>query len=423
MPDSAPPDALAESGPIPSDYGPAKLRIALTSDPELPVPPKLYGGIERIIDMLARGLVARGHEVTVFAHHNSSTAGRLISWPGRSSRSPTDTARNAAVLAREALSGRFDLIHSFSRIAYLSPLLPLSIPKIMTYQRAISPRTTRWGLALSRGTLSFTAISDWMMRDVSTVGRWAMVPNGVSLDVYEFAPVVSSDAPLVFLGRVEEIKGQLQREMGLVPIRVLRERRASFVPVHAYDETGSLRYGTAGYLGGGYFITVKHGVLALDDARGDRQIKSVKIVYDGKEIAAAVIDSGHADIEVHPGDWAILKVRAEIDLPPLHVDVKYPYDFADPIFRLGNDYSKGIIVSTGYVGQRMDSGLISCLTDGHPGVSGGGVLDVNGNLVGIPIGRMDGDYRFSFILPLRAEMFRKVPDLSESLRGEILVTD
>jgi len=27
--------------------------------------------------------------------------------------------------------------------------------------------------------------------------------------------------------------------------------------------------------------------------------------------------------------------------------------------------------------------------------------------VGIPIGRMQGDYRFSFILPLRAEMFRK----------------
>ena len=91
---------------------------------------------------------------------------------------------------------------------------------------------------------------------------------------------------------VEEIKGQLQREMGLVPIRVLRERRASFVPVHAYDESGSLRYGTAGYLGGGYFITVKHGVLALDGARSDRRIESVKIVHDGKEIAATVVDSG-----------------------------------------------------------------------------------------------------------------------------------
>ena len=33
-------------------------------------------------------------------------------------------------------------------------------------------------------------------------------------------------------------------------------------------------------------------------------------------------------------------------------------------------------------------------------------------LVGIPIGRMQGDYRFSFILPLRAEMFRKVPHLN-----------
>jgi S1-C subfamily serine protease len=222
---------------------------------------------------------------------------------------------------------------------------------------------------------------------------------------------------------VEEIKGQLQREMGLVPIRVLRERRGSFVPVHAYDESGNLRYGTAGYLGDGYFITVKHGVLALDDAREERRIKSVTILHRGKEVTAAVVDSGSADVEVHSGDWAILKVREDVDLPALQVDVTYPYDFADPIFRLGNDYSKGIIVSTGYVGQWMESGLVSCLTDGHPGVSGGGVLDVKGNLVGIPVGRMDGDYRFSFILPLRAEMFRKVPAVVASLAQETVVTN
>jgi hypothetical protein len=221
---------------------------------------------------------------------------------------------------------------------------------------------------------------------------------------------------------VEEIKGQLQREMGLVPIRVLRERGASFVQVHAYDQHGGLRYGTAGYLGGGYFITVKHGVLALKSAGGGRRIKSVKIVHDRKELSAEVIDSGTADVEVHSGDWAILKVEGDLDLPPLQIDVTYPYDFAEPIFRLGNDYSKGIIVSTGYVGQRMDSGLVSCLTDGHPGVSGGGVLDGKGNLVGIPIGRLEGDFRFSFILPLRAEMFRKVPDIAASLRAADLVS-
>ena len=71
----------------------------------------------------------------------------------------------------------------------------------------------------------------------------------------------------------------------------------------------------------------------------------------------------------------------------------------------------GIILSTGYVGQKTPNNLVTCLTDGHPGVSGGGVLNQQGDLVGIPIGRMQGDYRFSFILPLRAEMFRKVPGI------------
>ena len=98
-----------------------------------------------------------------------------------------------------------------------------------------------------------------------------------------------------------------------------------------------------------------------------------------------------------------------MNLPALHVNIAFPYEFADPIFRMGNDYSKGIILATGYVGQRISNGLVTCLTDGHPGVSGGGVLDQHGQLVGIPIGRMQGDFRFSFILPLRREMFRKVP--------------
>ena len=62
---------------------------------------------------------------------------------------------------------------------------------------------------------------------------------------------------------------------------------------------------------------------------------------------------------------------------------------------------------------------MTCLTDGHPGVSGGGVLDQNGNLVGIPIGRMEADYRFSFILPLRAEMFRKVPGFTNGAPGPV----
>ena len=210
---------------------------------------------------------------------------------------------------------------------------------------------------------------------------------------------------------VAEIKEQLQTEMGLVPVHLLRDRRSSFVELYSYDNLGKTNYGTAGYLGNGYFITVKHAVVALrdeDDRQSSRRIQSVKVVYRGKEIPAKVVDTGDADVEVHNGDWAILKTK-DLDLPALRVDAAFAYDFAEPIFRLGNDYSKGIILSTGYVGQKTDNGLVTCLTDGHPGVSGGGVLDQRGNLVGIPIGRMQGDYRFSFILPIRAEMLRKLP--------------
>lgn len=231
-----------------------------------------------------------------------------------------------------------------------------------------------------------------------TAGR-AVASNSTPLDADAQAKMIA------------EIKKQLQTEMGLVPLTLLRERRSSFVELYATDSSEKTNYGTAGYLGHGYFITVKHAVVALndeDDRPSTRRIVSIKVMYQGKEIPARLVDSGDADVEVHPGDWAIIKTR-DLDLPPLRVNTAFSYDFADPIFRLGNDYSKGIILSTGYVGQRTSNGLVTCLTDGHPGVSGGGVIDQSGDLVGIPIGRMQGDYRFSFILPIRPEMLRHVP--------------
>jgi S1-C subfamily serine protease len=213
---------------------------------------------------------------------------------------------------------------------------------------------------------------------------------------------------------VADVKRQLTDEMGLLPLNLLRDRRESFVELYSYDDRGSSSYGTAGYLGNGYFITVKHGVVALgqEGLANPRRIVSVKLMHKGRMIPARVVDAGDAQVEVDPGDWAIVKVKETIDLPALNLNLGFGFDFADPIFRLGNDYSKGIILSTGYVGQKTPNKLVTCLTDGHPGVSGGGVLNKDGELVGIPIGRMQGDYRFSFILPLRPEMFRKVDHLN-----------
>jgi hypothetical protein len=276
----------------------------------------------------------------------------------------------------------------------------------------ITQRQMRAQLAANDARL--TALRDEMARSILEMRGGIPVASGTKGDGTGDVVAAAGDAQSAI---VDEIKRQLQSEMGLFPVRLLRDRKESFVELNAYDNFGKTNYGTAGYLGGGYFITVKHGVIALDepsDGQEARRITGIKIRYKGKDLNARVVDSGNANIEVHPGDWAIIKVNQELDLPALKIDTAYAYDFAEPIFRLGNDYSKGIILSTGYIGQRTSNGLVTCLTDGHPGVSGGGVLNQDGSLVGIPIGRMQGDYRFSFILPVRPEMFRKVPGLVQT---------
>lgn len=212
------------------------MRIALTADPELPVPPKLYGGIERVVDMLVRGLVARGHDVTLFAHPQSDVPCRIVRYQGGSSLSRSDTVRNALTVTSGVISGRFDLVHSFGRIAYLLPLLPLRIPKLMTYQREVTPRSVKWGNRLSRGTLHFSAISSWMMQDTRHLADWHLVYNGVPMDVYDFCPAVPDDAPLVFLGRIEHIKGthlaiEIARRSGrrvVIAGNIPREHQAYF---------------------------------------------------------------------------------------------------------------------------------------------------------------------------------------------------
>lgn len=183
------------------------MRIAITVDPEIPVPPKHYGGIERIVDLLARGLVREGHDVTLFAHPASLSAGRLIPFSGSSSSSPFDTVKNIATFTRSVATDGFDVVHCFSRLNYLLPILPLRVPKVMTYQRAITRRSILLGTRLSRGTLHFTAISKHIMKSVADVGSWHLVPNCTSLERYKYRADLENDAPLMFLGRIEEIKG------------------------------------------------------------------------------------------------------------------------------------------------------------------------------------------------------------------------
>lgn len=185
------------------------LRIAMTVDPEIPVPPLKYGGIERIVDMLVRELQRRGHEVHLFANGQSTIRTNLVPFPGRNSGSLSATIKNTACLwnyTRKA--GPFDVIHSFARLIFLLPLFASRIPKIQSYQRYISPRSVRLGARLGRKALAFTTCSTANAQPVRDLGgRWEIIYNGVDTAKYTFAAGVSPDAPLVFLSRVERIKG------------------------------------------------------------------------------------------------------------------------------------------------------------------------------------------------------------------------
>jgi glycosyltransferase involved in cell wall biosynthesis len=228
------------------------MRILITADPELPVPPKLYGGIERIVDILVRELRARNHEVALMAHRQSTVAAtRLFAWPGLRSQYRWDMLRNTFALWRAARRFKPDVLHSFSRMAYLLPLMltqgkkqkvengkqrtedrrqmsglisdlppgrrPLraggrpptsGLRLLMSYQRKPTERQVARAVKLAGQNLAFTGCSEHICREGRTGGgKWRAIPNCVELDKYTFQSSVSADAPLVFLSRVERIKG------------------------------------------------------------------------------------------------------------------------------------------------------------------------------------------------------------------------
>lgn len=186
------------------------MRILLTVDPEIPVPPVTYGGIERIADMLVRALMKGGHEVALVAREGSTCpASRLFTWPGKSSRSTPDTLRNTWRLAGAVRAFQPDVIHSFSRLAYLLPHLPGPRPIVMSYQREPSLRTVGLAVRLAApGVLTFTGCSEYIAgRGRRAGGQWHGIPNFVDTERMTFRRTVADDAPLVFLSRVESIKG------------------------------------------------------------------------------------------------------------------------------------------------------------------------------------------------------------------------
>src|SRR5919199_114589 len=68
----------------------SSMRIAMVSTPFVPVPPRHYGGTELVVHELVEELVARGHEVVLFATGDPRTSAELR-WLYREAQWPPDT--------------------------------------------------------------------------------------------------------------------------------------------------------------------------------------------------------------------------------------------------------------------------------------------------------------------------------------------
>ena len=92
-------------------------------------------------------------------------------------------------------------------------MLPVrSLPKIQSYHRYPVPWTgVRNAMRLAGASLCFTACSASVYRarpsHGALGGRWHTIHNAVEIDRYRFVERVPADAPFVFLGRLERIKG------------------------------------------------------------------------------------------------------------------------------------------------------------------------------------------------------------------------
>ena len=186
------------------------MKILLTADPFIPVPPTNYGGIERVIYMLIDGYVQCGHDVILLAHKDShhEKLTQRFAWPHEQPKG-FQNIDNALTLRRVVRKTQPDVIQSFSRLQYLLSIRwATNAFTLQCYQREISPKTTSLAARFFPShRLQFSACGSHMIDpDWSHSTRWHVVYNCTDTD--KLTPIEGQKPEhFVFLGRIEPIKG------------------------------------------------------------------------------------------------------------------------------------------------------------------------------------------------------------------------
>jgi glycosyltransferase involved in cell wall biosynthesis len=185
------------------------MRIAQISPLIESVPPKAYGGTERVVAHLTEQLVQAGHDVTLFASGDSQTSAKLVPVCERALRGDgqvrdpmPDHVLQTEMVFRQA--DHFDILH-FHTDFYHFPLARRSkTPSVTTFHgRLDMPELI--GITREFKDLPVVSISNNQREPLPWMNWVATVPHGLPLELYPFRP--NPRGHLAFLGRMSPEKG------------------------------------------------------------------------------------------------------------------------------------------------------------------------------------------------------------------------
>jgi glycosyltransferase involved in cell wall biosynthesis len=173
------------------------------------VPPKLYGGTERVVAHLTDALVDLGHDVTLFASADAQTRARLV--PVRDQAIRLDPAPLKSDLAAHlSMLGEvldraddFDVIHFHTDMIHF-PLFRRYADKTITTLHGRLDMKDLPGVYARWNEFGLISISDDQRKPLHFANWKATVHHGMPGDLYRFTP--KSDGYLAFLGRISPEK-------------------------------------------------------------------------------------------------------------------------------------------------------------------------------------------------------------------------
>jgi UDP-glucose:tetrahydrobiopterin glucosyltransferase len=207
------------------------MRVALVAPLVSAIAQPYLGGAQALLADLARGLLQRGHTVTLFARDDSFVPGvdiEPVAVPGdvqpasffEESERPADTGffTQANIfldlfLQLQNRSAEFDVIHvhAFDWPAYACSTLIHDVPVLHTLHiPAVSPEINnalrvldQQGHPLTLITVSHACARTYL--EYTPIDH--VIYNGLDLDAIPFSPKPSKEAPLLFAGRIAPEKG------------------------------------------------------------------------------------------------------------------------------------------------------------------------------------------------------------------------